>query len=110
MKQMKESEFQCLPGKMESHGDKNYLSKLETWIEVDFIQANLMSQSISCKAKADISFTDPRCPVCLVNTLQKSPFHMPKLNDSKNPFVRSEPGPACQCLCKHCVNMPNSRL
>ena len=41
---MKESEFQCLPGKMESHGDKNYLSELETWIEVDFIQVNLMSQ------------------------------------------------------------------
>ncbi len=84
-----------LPCKMESHGGKNHLSKLVTWVEVDFIRVNLVPQSISSEVKANIPFSHSRCPVHLVNTFQKCPFHVPELDDWNNPFVRGEPGAAC---------------
>ena len=52
--------YRCLPSEMESHGDKNNLNKLESWIEVNFIWVNLVPQLISCKAEADITFTHSR--------------------------------------------------
>ena len=76
---------------MESHGDKNNLSKPESWIEVNFIWVNLAPQSISRKVEADIAFTHSRRSVHLVNTFQECPFHVPQFDDREDPFVRSEP-------------------